>query len=96
MSKYFSNLEVKLRNEGFLSNYAAMQSNGGTTLFNQAKNTPISCRIGPAAGVKGASLIGKMIGKKMLFTLMLEEQQQNVHLLRMARQKLQPTTKLSG
>ena len=65
VSKYFSNLEVKLRNEGFLSNYTAMQSNGGTTLFNQAKNTPISLvESGPAAGVKGASLIGKMIGKK--------------------------------
>ena len=65
VSKYFSNLEVKLKNEGFLSNYAAMQSNGGTTLFNQAKNTPISLvESGPAAGVKGASLIGEMIGKK--------------------------------
>ena len=41
-----------------------MQSNGGTTTFEQAKLTPINVvESGPVAGVFGASILGSLIGE---------------------------------
>ena len=41
-----------------------MQSNGGTTTFEQAKLTPVNIvESGPVAGVFGASILGKIIGE---------------------------------
>lgn len=42
-----------------------MQSNGGTTTFEQAKQTPINMvESGPVAGVYGSAILGKMIGER--------------------------------
>lgn len=44
-----------------------MQSNGGTTTFNQAKETPINLvESGPVARVYGAAIPGKLIGENKL------------------------------
>jgi len=41
-----------------------MQSNGGTTTFNQSKITPIKMvESGPVAGIFGAAVLGRMIGE---------------------------------
>ena len=42
-----------------------MQSNGGTTTFEQAKQTPINMvESGPVAGVYGAAILGKAVGEE--------------------------------
>ena len=63
--KYFNNLEKKLRELGLNCNFTAMQSNGGTTSFNWAKEHPITLvESGPAAGVNGAVLVGNLSKNK--------------------------------
>lgn len=63
--KYFNNLEDKLKKIGISCNLTAMQSNGGTTSFDWAKEHPITLvESGPAAGVNGAVLIGNITNKK--------------------------------
>ena len=65
VQKYFLNLENELKLAGLSCSFTAMQSNGGITSFEKAMKLPISIiESGPAAGVKGAALIGKMIDKK--------------------------------
>ncbi|MDL2293123.1 hydantoinase/oxoprolinase family protein [Ruminococcaceae bacterium OttesenSCG-928-D13] len=42
-----------------------MQSNGGTTTFAQAKETPINMvESGPVAGIFGAAMLGRMLGEE--------------------------------
>lgn len=42
-----------------------MQSNGGTTSFDQAKQTPINLvESGPVAGIFGASVLGNLLGEE--------------------------------
>ena len=56
-----------------------MQSNGGTTSFNWAKEHPITLvESGPAAGVNAAVLVGNLSKNKILFILMLEALLQSV------------------
>lgn len=44
-----------------------MQSNGGTTTFEKAKETPINMvESGPVAGIFGAAMLGKLIGEKQV------------------------------
>ena len=64
VSKYFENLEKKLKDIGLKCTFTAMQSNGGTTSFNWAKEHPITLvESGPAAGVNGAVLVGNLCKK---------------------------------
>lgn len=52
--------ELKLDGKRFI-----MQSNGGTTSFEQAKQTPINLiESGPVAGIYGASVLGKLLGEE--------------------------------
>lgn len=62
---YIDKLETKLNTfENDSYNYI-MQSNGGTTTFNQAKETPINLvESGPVAGIFGAAVLGELIGEK--------------------------------
>ncbi|MFD1863103.1 hydantoinase/oxoprolinase family protein [Planococcus chinensis] len=64
-SKYINRLNTKLvENEAESFNYI-MQSNGGTTTFEQAKKTPINMvESGPVAGIYGAAYLGEIIGEK--------------------------------
>ncbi|MGK7379086.1 hydantoinase/oxoprolinase family protein [Planococcus sp. 1R117A] len=64
-SKYINRLNAKLvENEADSFNYI-MQSNGGTTTFEQAKKTPINMvESGPVAGIYGAAYLGEIIGEK--------------------------------
>lgn len=61
---YVDRLEEKLRDMGVPGNLYIMQSNGGTTTFAQAKETPINMvESGPVAGIFGAAMLGKMLGE---------------------------------
>ena len=64
-SKYINKLNSKLvENDADSFNYI-MQSNGGTTTFEQAKKTPINMvESGPVAGIYGAAYLGEIIGEK--------------------------------
>lgn len=63
-SSYIDRLGQRLTDTGVCDNRYIMQSNGGTTTFEQAKLTPINVvESGPVAGVFGASILGKMIGE---------------------------------
>ncbi|MFF2876420.1 hydantoinase/oxoprolinase family protein [Gottfriedia sp. NPDC057991] len=64
-STYIDNLNTKLHaNETTSQNYI-MQSNGGTTTFEQAKRIPINMvESGPVAGIYGAAVLGELIGEK--------------------------------
>ncbi len=62
---YINHLEKKLNDLKVEANKYIMQSNGGTTTFNQSKITPINMvESGPVAGIFGAAVLGKMIGEK--------------------------------
>ena len=63
VQRYFDTLETGLGRLGVRCPYAAMQSNGGTTSFAWAREHPITLiESGPAAGVGGAALAGKLAG----------------------------------
>ncbi|MCJ1909908.1 hydantoinase/oxoprolinase family protein [Planococcus ruber] len=64
-SSYINRLNNKLvENDADSFNYI-MQSNGGTTTFEQAKKTPINMvESGPVAGIYGAAYLGEIIGEK--------------------------------
>lgn len=64
-TRYIDKLENHLNNEIESSPKYVMQSNGGTTKFKQAKETPINIvESGPVAGILGASVLGKIIGEE--------------------------------
>ena len=63
-SSYINNLNFRWSEAGVKGSRYIMQSNGGTTTFEQAKSTPVNVvESGPVAGVFGASILGKMIGE---------------------------------
>lgn len=64
-SSYINQLNNKLvENQADSFNYI-MQSNGGTTTFEQAKKTPINMvESGPVAGIYGAAYLGEIIGEE--------------------------------
>lgn len=64
-SSYVNRLHSKLvENKTDSQNYI-MQSNGGTTTFNSAKQTPINMvESGPVAGIYGAAVLGEIIGEE--------------------------------
>lgn len=64
-SAYINHLESRLKEIGCTGKKYIMQSNGGTTTFEQAKQTPINMvESGPVAGVYGAAILGKVIGEQ--------------------------------
>ncbi len=64
-ASYINNLDAKLSEAGVGSSRYMMQSNGGTTTFEQAKITPVNVvESGPVAGVYGASVLGKILGEE--------------------------------
>ena len=61
-SSYIDRLGQRLTEAGVAANRYIMQSNGGTTTFDQAKLTPINVvESGPVAGVFGSSILGHLI-----------------------------------
>jgi N-methylhydantoinase A len=64
-ASYVNRLHNKLvENETDSQNYI-MQSNGGTTTFNSAKQTPINMvESGPVAGIYGAAVLGEILNEK--------------------------------
>ena len=64
VQRYFDTLEAGLDASGLDCPMMAMQSNGGTTSFGWARAHPITLlESGPAAGVNGAALIGRLCGE---------------------------------
>lgn len=64
-SRYIDKLDTKLKEIGMDSKEYIMQSNGGTTTFEQSKATPINIvESGPVAGVFGAAILGQMVGEQ--------------------------------
>lgn len=64
-SSYINNLDGRLKDMGCKSKNYIMQSNGGTTTFEQAKQTPINMvESGPVAGVYGSAILGKVVGEE--------------------------------
>jgi N-methylhydantoinase A len=62
---YINRLENELKNETEINQRYIMQSNGGTTKFDKAKEAPINMvESGPVAGIFGAAVLGEMIGEK--------------------------------
>lgn len=69
-NNYLTNLEEKINeNRDTQLNYI-MQSNGGTSTFDVAKEVPINMvESGPVAGIFGAKIIGVMLGESNLIVL---------------------------
>lgn len=64
-TSYVNKLQDKLNGQQTESNNYIMQSNGGTTTFEQAKELPINMvESGPVAGIYGAAVLGEIIGEK--------------------------------
>jgi N-methylhydantoinase A len=64
IQRYFDRLSDRLAALGCQGPYFAMQSNGGTTSFEWAKEHPITLiESGPAAGVNGAALVSELVGE---------------------------------
>ncbi len=64
-STYINKLENRLEETGITSKKFIMQSNGGSTTFDQAKQTPINIvESGPVAGVYGSAILGQLIGEE--------------------------------
>ncbi|MFB7142314.1 hydantoinase/oxoprolinase family protein [Gottfriedia sp. NPDC056225] len=62
---YIDRLEKKLQDIGVSGNKYIMQSNSGTTTFNQSKESPINMvESGPVAGIFGAAILGKLLGEE--------------------------------
>lgn len=60
---YVNKLEGELEKQGIHSKKYIMQSNGGSTTFANAKETPINMvESGPVAGIYGAAVLGKQMG----------------------------------
>jgi N-methylhydantoinase A len=69
-NQYLDALKGSLHERGFTGNAYVMQSNGGITTLESAKDRPISMmESGPAGGVLGAMMIGRLIGEQNLITL---------------------------
>ena len=64
-ASYVDRLHAKLLENKTNSQNYIMQSNGGTTTFTSAKQTPINMvESGPVAGIYGAAVLGEIIGEE--------------------------------
>ena len=67
---YLSNLEQHLMEKSDCKRNYIMQSNGGTSTFEIAKESPINMvESGPVAGIFGASILGELLGEENLIVL---------------------------
>ncbi|MFA1822757.1 hydantoinase/oxoprolinase family protein [Virgibacillus oceani] len=67
VSNYLTKLADGLRETSINGHKYVMQSNGGTTTFEQMNKTPINMvESGPVAGIYGASILGELIGEENL------------------------------
>lgn len=65
--RYINKLYNELENIKVMSPKYIMQSNGGTTTFDKAKETPINMvESGPVAGIYGAAILGKLLGESQV------------------------------
>jgi len=70
VERYFLRLESRLAELGMQCPLLAMQSNGGTTAFAQARAHPITLiESGPAGGVIGAAIVGQAAGEANVISL---------------------------
>ena len=70
VQRYFRQLQSALTDMGIRCPLLAMQSNGGTTSFEWAKEHPITLvESGPAAGVNGGVLVGRLCGEPNIIYL---------------------------
>ena len=61
-AKYIDNLYNELEDINMHCKKYIMQSNGGTTTFDKAKDTPINMvESGPVAGIYGSAILGKIL-----------------------------------
>jgi len=61
---YIERLEGELKKINYSSKNYIMQSNGGTTTFEQSKQIPINMvESGPVAGIYGAAILGKFLNE---------------------------------
>ncbi len=68
--RYLGQLEAGLQARGLRSAPYIMQSNGGVTTIQGARNNPIALvESGPASGVLGAAALGRKIGEPNLIAL---------------------------
>lgn len=69
-NEYLTNLEKHLSEKSNCKRNYIMQSNGGTSTFEIAKQTPINMvESGPVAGIFGASILGEILGEENLIVL---------------------------
>lgn len=62
---YIDRLDRELQEQINVDSRYIMQSNGGTTKFDNAKEAPINMvESGPVAGIFGAAVLGKLIGEE--------------------------------
>ena len=67
---YFTSLESGARGSGLSTRWQIMQSNGTLTRADYAQTNPARILLsGPAAGVEGARVVGRMVGISDLITL---------------------------
>ena len=67
---YLDRLKKRLTGEGFDGALYIMQSNGGIDTVEAARSTPITMiESGPASGVLGAAMLGKLIGEPNVIAL---------------------------
>ncbi len=65
--KYIDKLFEQLEKKNIRCPKYIMQSNGGTTTFEKAKEVPINMvESGPVAGIYGAAMLGKMLGEEKI------------------------------
>lgn len=66
-ANYVDKMQNKLTEFNQTSQNFIMQSNGGTTTFEESKKVPINMvESGPVAGIYGAAVLGNLIGEKNL------------------------------
>lgn len=64
-NQYINRLNIELENKDIFGTKYIMQSNGGATTFEHAKEEPIQMvESGPVAGIYGAQVLGKLIGEE--------------------------------
>src|SRR5699024_5955742 len=64
-NEYINRLNIELENKDIFGTKYIMQSNGGATTFEHAKEEPIQMvESGPVAGIYGAQVLGKLIGER--------------------------------